>query len=156
MNAVQTKHLVNAAEKAIAMLSDWSNSTGLAADKIAAELRSALTDARSPVRGLNAAATVRKPKGVKSYACYWGTPGDAWAYFATAIDYAAPWKPNMANQAAGYQKAEVTREKLSYCACGHAADAHHEDELNNLLECSGQGCDCTHFHYDSVALLEAA
>ena len=50
------------------------------------------------------------------------------------------------------------RIHLSLCACGHSADAHDGDELDNLLACTAprfanepvEGkCRCDHFHYAS-------
>jgi hypothetical protein len=53
---------------------------------------------------------------------------------------------NMANEAANKMRfAEAIRDSLKVCACGHDADRHEEDELNNLLKCAD--CDCEQFHY---------
>ncbi len=41
----------------------------------------------------------------------------------------------------------LNRLRLKLCACGHPADEHHRDALENLLAC--ESCDCDHFSYAS-------
>lgn len=38
-----------------------------------------------------------------------------------------------------------------YCACGHQSADHTKDELENLLKCGVEHCDCDHFHYQADA-----
>lgn len=40
--------------------------------------------------------------------------------------------------------------RLEVCACSHRADHHAADKLDNLLACDMPGCDCDHFHYETI------
>jgi hypothetical protein len=58
----------------------------------------------------------------------------------------------------GREGRERYREAMKYCVCGHKAEAHTKDELDNLTTCkewtNGLHCDCDHFRYTVDAMIE--
>jgi hypothetical protein len=52
--------------------------------------------------------------------------------------------------------ATAVAERLRYCACTHSSEHHHQDEMDNLLDCDMPGCGCTHFRYQIEENKQAA
>ena len=59
-------------------------------------------------------------------------------------------------QNATLKSKEAIAKRLTNCACGHSADQHDRDALDNLLACSVCKADCDHFHYETETQEEAA
>lgn len=63
------------------------------------------------------------------------------------------WSARKAFAAYRAESREEAARRLALCSCGHPAEAHHEDEMNNLLQCGahiealGEDCKCDHFNY---------
>lgn len=148
MNAAQSKNLINAARNVLAILPADTDQTlaQLLAAIEAAEAKPAAKKSTKPRKGDYPA---NDPRRI----------GESSAeYFARVMEgFKARTADGWRRPHYGHRKSNIRedgpkidfaalREALSLCACGHEADDHHKDELDNLLACAS--CDaCSHFHY---------
>ena len=153
MNAIQGKVLLDTAKRALRMLDpEWP---------IAADLRAAIFQASTIIPAkpkANGAVNQRKAWIALAKAEYdaWIKAGESVSDFhkrVVARFLTGKASQNIAN-GNGFDK-ETALVRLSLCACGHRAERHEKDELENLLICLD--CDtCDHFHYEVDARQDEA